>query len=106
MLLLDTNVISELRKVGGARANANVATWVAKQNAENLHMSVLTLLELEIGILRIDRRDTKQGGHLREWMNRYVPPEFLERILPVDSAIALKCARLHVPLTRNLKRMH
>ncbi|MYB35467.1 MAG: type II toxin-antitoxin system VapC family toxin [Gammaproteobacteria bacterium] len=97
MFLLDTNVISELRKIGDARVNVNVATWVAEQDAESFHISALTLLEIEIGILRIKRRDTEQGNRLREWMDRNVLTEFLGRILPVDAAIALKCAKLHVP---------
>ena len=54
-------------------------------------------MELEIGILRTERRDAGQGERLRTWMYRYVLPEFLERTLSVDSAVALKCARLHVP---------
>ena len=54
-------------------------------------------MELEIGILRIKRHDTEQGSRLRRWMDRHVLPEFLERALPVDAAVALKCARLHVP---------
>ena len=54
-------------------------------------------MELEIGILRTERRDAGQGERLRTWMYRYVLAEFLERTLSVDSAVALKCARLHVP---------
>ena len=101
MFLLDTNVISELRKIGDARVDVNVANWVAKQDAGSFYISVLTLLELEIGTLRIERRDVEQGDRLREWMERHVLPEFRERILPVDPSIALKCARLHVPDPRS-----
>ena len=54
-------------------------------------------MELEIGILRTERRDAEQGKRLRTWMDRYVLPEFVDRTLPVDSAVALKCAQLHVP---------
>ena len=54
-------------------------------------------MELEIGTLRIERRDAGQGKRLRTWMDQHVLPEFVERTLPVDSAVALKCARLHVP---------
>ena len=101
MFLLDTNVISELRKIGDARADVNVVAWVAKQDAGSFYLSVLTLLELEIGILRIERRDVEQGDRLREWMDRHVLPEFQERTLAVDPAIAMKCARLHVPDPRS-----
>ena len=97
MFLLDTNVVSELRKLGDGRADALVAAWISGRDAESLYISALTLMELEIGILRIERRDTGQGKRLRTWMDRHVVPEFRERTLPIDSAVALKCARLHVP---------
>ena len=95
--LLDTNVVSELRKVGDGRADARVTAWIAGHDAASFYLSVLTLMELEIGILRIERRDAEQGKRLRHWMDRQVLPEFLERTLPVDAAVALRCARLHVP---------
>ena len=97
MFLLDTNVISELRKLGDGRADVRVAAWVSGRDAASFYISALTLMELEIGILRIERRDAGQGKRLRTWMDRHVLPEFLERTLPVDSVVALKCARLHVP---------
>ena len=97
MFLLDTNVISELRKLGDGKADARVTAWIAEREAVSLYISALTLMELEIGILRIERRDIGQGERLRTWMDRHVVPEFLERTLPVDSAVALRCARLHVP---------
>ena len=97
MYLLDTNVISELRKVGDGKADGRVTAWVADSDATSFYVSALTLMELEIGILRIERRDSLQGQRLRAWMDRRVLPEFLERTLPVDSAVALTCARLHVP---------
>lgn len=61
---------------------------------------MLTLMELEIGILGIERLDAEQGARLRQWMNRYVMPEFKERTLPIDAAVALKCAQLNVPNLR------
>ena len=97
MFLLDTNVISELRKLGDGRADARVAAWVSGIDAASFYVSALTLMELEIGVLRIERRDAVQGERLRSWMDRYVLPEFRERTLPVDATVALKCARLHVP---------
>ena len=101
MFLLDTNVVSELRKLGDGRADARVTTWVSEREAISFYISALTLMELEIGILRMERRDALQGERLRTWMDRHVLPEFLERTLPVDSAVALKCARLHVPDPRS-----
>ncbi len=97
MFLLDTNVVSELRKVGDGRANARVTAWISERDAASFYISALTLMELEIVILLIERRDANQGERLRTWMDRHVLPEFQERTLQVDSAVALKCARLHVP---------
>ena len=97
MYLLDTNVISELRRLGDGKADAHVVAWVSDRNAADFYVSALTLMELEIGILRLERRNVKQGAQLRAWMDRYVLPEFLPRTLPVDSTVALKCAQLHVP---------
>ena len=97
MFLLDTNVVSELRKAGDGRIDARVAAWIAAQDAAGFFISALTLMELEIGILRIERRDDEQGRRLRRWMDRHVLPEFEDRTLPVDAAVALTCARLHVP---------
>lgn len=101
MFLLDTNVISELRKLGDGKANERVAKWVSGSDASSFYISALTLMELEIGILRMERRDAEQGKRLRRWMDRRVRTEFLERTLPVDSAVALKCAQLHVPDPRS-----
>ena len=101
MYLLDTNVISELRKLGDGRADARVAAWASDRDAASFYISALTLMELEIGILRVERRDAPQGKRLRTWMDRHVLPEFLGRTLPVDSAVALRCAQLHVPDPRS-----
>ena len=97
MYLLDTNVISELRKLGNGKTDARVAAWISKQDASSCYISALTLMELEIGILRLERHDTLQGERLRKWMDRHVLPEFLKRTLTIDPAVALKCAQLHVP---------
>lgn len=97
MFVLDTDVVSELRKAGDGKADANVVAWVSSVDAATLYLSTVTLLELELGILRILRRDTVQGTKLRTWMDRYVLPEFSDRILPLDQAVALRCAALHVP---------
>lgn len=97
MFLLDTNVVSELRKVGDGRADARVVHWVGNADAASFYISALTLMELEIGVRRIERRDRRQGERLRVWMERQVRTEFFERTLPVDAAVALKCAGLHVP---------
>lgn len=100
MLLLDTNVVSELRKVEDGRADPGVMAWLAGTDASSCYVSALTLMELEIGILRVEQRDPAQGNLLRRWMESRVMPEFAERTLPVDTTVALRCARLHVPEPR------
>lgn len=97
MFVLDTNVVSELRKAGDGKADANVVAWSSGADAATLYISAVTLMELELGILRIARRDAVQGDRLRTWMDRHVLPAFSERILPFDQTAALRCAALHVP---------
>ena len=97
MYLLDTNVVSELRKVRLGKADANVAAWADSVDAAELFVSAITIMELELGVLSIERKDAAQGVVLRAWMDRHVLPEFAERTLPVDTAVAQRCARLHVP---------
>jgi toxin FitB len=97
MYLLDTNVLAELRKLGDGRADPGVTAFVAAQDAATLYLSVITLLEMEIGVRRIERRDAAQGRMLRDWLDSRVLPAFAGRILPVDAAVALRCAALHVP---------
>jgi len=97
MYLLDTNVISELRKVKSAKANKNVETWANSVDVSHLFLSVITILELETGVLLIERKDSVQGAILRSWLNAHVLPAFSDRILVVDTAVAQCCAKLHVP---------
>lgn len=97
MFLLDTNVISELRKAGAGKADPHVVSWLSAQDAASFYISSITLMELDLGILLVERRDSGQGNRLRAWMDNYVLPEFSDRTVPVDKAVALRCARLHVP---------
>jgi toxin FitB len=97
MFLLDTNVVSELRKVQIRKSNPGVAAWSGQVDARDLFISVITLEEIEIGILLAERRDPAKGGIFRSWMNRQVLPAFARRTLPVDTPVALRCAQLHVP---------
>ncbi|QEO18781.1 type II toxin-antitoxin system VapC family toxin [Acetobacter vaccinii] len=97
MLVLDTNVVSELRKVRSGKADPAVAHWADSVAAGSLYLCAITVMELEVGILRVERRDARQGEMLRHWMDHHVMPAFRDRILPVDTAVALRCARLHVP---------
>lgn len=100
MFVLDTNVVSELRKVRLDRADANVAAWADSVNAADLYLSVITLQELEIGVLLAEHRDPKQGAVFRTWLNSHVLPAFEGRILPVDTAVALRSTKQHVPNPR------
>lgn len=99
--LLDTNVVSELRKLGDGKADANVVAWIEAEDAETFFISAITILELERGVLGIQRRDSAQGARLRAWLDTHVRPSFAGRILPVDDAVATRCAHLHVPDRRN-----
>lgn len=103
MLVLDTNVVSELRKVHAGKGNAGVAAWAEQSSAADLYVSAVTIQELEIGILLVERRDAAAGAVLRAWMNDRVLPAFSLRILPVDTAVALRSARLHVPHPRPVR---
>ncbi|MDP2094696.1 MAG: type II toxin-antitoxin system VapC family toxin [Hydrogenophaga sp.] len=97
MYLLDTNVISELRKVRTGKADAQVAAWADSVEASDLYLSVITLQEIAIGVLLAERRDPVQGAVLRTWFKHQVMPAFDGRVLQVDTAIALRSAQLHVP---------
>ena len=94
MFLLDTNVISELRK---PQADPAVVAWAKGVAAYKLYISAITLLEIETGILRLQRRDTAQAAILRTWLEDHVIPAFAGRVLSIDSQVARRCARLHVP---------
>lgn len=97
MYVLDTNVVSELRKVRTGKADTNVAAWAASVDAAALFVSAITIMELETGVLLVERRDAAQGAMLRTWLAQHVLPEFTGRVLPVDRAAAQRCAKLHVP---------
>lgn len=101
MFILDTNVVSELRKAKAGKADTNVVAWAASQDPSALFLSAITLLELEMGVMLAERRDSAQGAVLRAWMADRVLPAFEGRVLPVDSPVALCCAALHVPDPRS-----
>jgi toxin FitB len=99
MYLLDTNVLSELRRRD--RTNPAFAAWADAVHPADLFLSAITILEIEAGTLMLQRRDQAQGAMLRAWIDDRVLPTFETRILPVDTAVALRCARLHVPDPRS-----
>jgi toxin FitB len=98
MFLIDTNVLSELRRRD--RTDARVAAWADDVHPSDLFLSAITILEIEAGTLLLQRRDEAQGAMLRAWIDNKVLPTFAGRILSVDTEVAQRCARLHVPNPR------
>ncbi|MGL3111520.1 type II toxin-antitoxin system VapC family toxin [Bradyrhizobium sp. BR 1432] len=98
MFLLDTNVISELRRPD--KAHRNVAAWASTIPAASFFISVISILEIELGARLIERKDTTQGAILRAWIDNHILARFEDRILAIDTAVAQRCAQLHVPNPR------
>ncbi len=92
--LLDTNIVSELRK--GGRANPGVRAWFAEAAEESLFTSVLVVGELRRGIESIRRRDVPSALALDQWLAG-ITDGFADRILPVDRAVAEQWGSLNVP---------
>ncbi len=95
MFLLDTNVISHLRRLD--KADPQVVRWAETKPVTHFFLSVITMLELEMGAQAIAQKDQQQGLILRHWIDEQLLPRFEGRILSVDLAIARRCAALHVP---------
>ena len=91
--LLDTNVLRDARK----QVHPGLNACLAKQPRTDLAISVITLLEIERGILRVQRRDPAASAHLRAWLDDDVVPAFTSRLLPIDEGVATHAAALHVP---------
>lgn len=103
MHLLDTNVISELRKVGKGHVDPNFATWARALRWSDLFLSAITIQELEIGVLRLADYDKPQAAVLRQWLHDQVLKKFDQRILPVTTKVALQSAVFLVPRTNTLE---
>jgi len=99
--ILDTNVISELRKVPTGRVDAAFLAWMKVANIAELYLSAMTIQELEFGVLQMERKDPAQGKVLRDWMRTQVLGQFQGRILPVDTEVAQRSALVLVPKTRS-----
>lgn len=95
MFLLDTNVVSELRRPD--KTDRNVAAWASEIPAASFFLSAISILEIELGALLIARKDAPQGAVLRAWIDHQILARFEGRILAVDTAVAQRCARLHIP---------
>lgn len=99
--LLDTNVLSELRKANTGKADPNVIDWADSVSPGETFISVISILEIEKGILNKERKDALQGRMLRRWFEEQVLTEFSDRILAINHTVALCCANLHVPDKRS-----
>ena len=93
MFLLDTNVLSELR-VGKANPSAAVRRWAASIPGNQLYLSAVSILELEMGVLIMERKDAQQGKALRSWL-QCLMKEFYSQVLPFGSTTAVLCAAMH-----------
>jgi len=92
MFILDTNVISEARK---STCHPRVAAWIAGQVTDDLHISVITVLEIQRGISRVERQgDAPQAAVFTRWLDEFVLPTFAGRILVADHAVARIAGRL------------
>lgn len=103
MYLLDTNVVSELRKARAGKADRHVAAWAGQVPVPQLFVSVINIQEIEIGVLLVERRDPRKGKLLRTWLEAHLLPAFGDRILPVDTPVARRSAALHVPNPRPVR---
>ncbi|MGF1512067.1 MAG: type II toxin-antitoxin system VapC family toxin [Myxococcota bacterium] len=97
MFVVDTNIISELRKARAGKANTGVTAWAKSVAAPAMFMSVISLHELEHGVLLVEHRDPAQGNLLRTWLDKGVVPAFERRILDVTPEVARLSASFHLP---------
>ena len=98
MYLLDTNVVSEFRKIHKGKGNQNVSNWAKQIAPDSTFINEIVLIELHIGILLKQRKDPKQAKMLQDWYDDWVLPTFKHRILALGSTDI--CASLHVPNPR------
>lgn len=94
--LIDTNVVSELRLEESNRADPHVCAWARSVAREETALSVISVFEIERGVLRIERRDPMQAERLRSWLGQVVAL-YQDRIHAVDVVTARRAAALHVP---------
>lgn len=97
MFVLDTNVVSELRKVRSGKAAPGVAEWAAGVASAEMFISAITIHELEHRVLLMERSDPARGAVFRSWLDDSVAVAFEDRVLAVDEDVARRAAALHVP---------
>jgi PIN family toxin-antitoxin system, toxin component len=97
MLLLDTNILSELRKLNSDKIHPAVQKWAEATPFSQSYISAISLTEIKMGILSLARKDPMQANRLKLWFENVILQDYQARILPVDKAVALQCASLHIP---------
>lgn len=97
MYLLDTNIVSEMRKVKLGKAHPNFVAWFASVSSQDIFINATVLMEVERGVLQKERKDVRQGAVLRAWFDGVILPTFYGKILPIDDKTAQICAKLHIP---------
>ena len=102
MYLLDTNVLSEMRKAARTKASSprmdrRVEKWATTVSPTELHLSVISILEMERGYHLLVRRDPAQAEVIRTWVHNGLLPSFEGRILAVDLDVVRCCAGLSIP---------
>lgn len=101
MYLVDTNIVSELRRAKSPGVNQGVLAWPKSVSTPSLFLSVITILDLEKGVLGLACRGPAQAAILRRWLDGNVLAAFSGRILAIDTAVARRCGTLHVPDPRS-----
>jgi hypothetical protein len=102
MYLLDTDILSELREARAHKRNRKLATWAASVDAEAFFISAISLQEVEIGILEVERDGVEKAAGLRAWLTRQVLRHFHGRVLPIDAEVALRTAKLYAHEARTV----
>ncbi|CAM3841566.1 type II toxin-antitoxin system VapC family toxin [Avibacterium endocarditidis] len=97
MYFIDTNVLSEIRKIKSGKANQGVIRWLSEINEQQIYTNIVVMMELERGILAKERKDPWQGKILRQWFENTIKIGFANRILHLDAKTAQICATLHIP---------
>lgn len=100
MYLLDTNIISELKKLDSGKIHPQVQRWAYSINLMQTKISVVSITEIRTGILSLARKDKAQAASLDNWFTNRLLPAYRTKTLPVDTKVALIYAQLNVPNKR------
>ena len=106
MYLLDTNIVSELRKLETGKIHPQVYRWIKSNGFTHTYISAVTLAEIQTGILSLARKDKAQEASLDNWFTNRLLPAYRTKTLPVDAKVALIYAQLNVPNKRPINDAH